>query len=122
MNNDILYLLENGFDFVEIMDAIHANSDFIRESVLHLKLSGVGRPAISNLSYYVPVDEINRALRWSAYNGHLEIMKCLVEQGADDDEALICSAEYGHLEVVKYLKARGACSHKLLVNQLSERE
>jgi ankyrin repeat protein len=54
-------------------------------------------------------------LRWSAYNGHLEVVQYLVDVGANihagsDDyiSALNCSFENGHLEVVKYLVDVGA--------------
>ena len=49
----------------------------------------------------------NYALRLSAKNGHLEVVKYLIEKGAnvhaDDDCALRWSAFFGHLEVEKYL-------------------
>jgi len=52
---------------------------------------------------------------WVAYNGHLEIVKFLVENGANihavDDCALRWAAESGHLEVVKYLVENGANIH-----------
>ena len=55
---------------------------------------------------------IDEALRWAAINGHLDIVKILVENGADihafDDEALVSSAARGHLAVVEYLGSQGA--------------
>ena len=52
------------------------------------------------------------ALRRSAHNGHLDVVKYLHQNGADiracDDYALRWSAENGHLEVVKYLHQNGA--------------
>ena len=55
------------------------------------------------------------ALRWSANNGHLEVVKALIEAGADvhagDDYALRWSAENGHIEVVKVLVKAGADVH-----------
>jgi ankyrin repeat protein len=51
-------------------------------------------------------------LRVAALNGHLEIVKYLVEHGADihiwEDEALRVASFNGHLEVVKYLLLQGA--------------
>ena len=45
------------------------------------------------------------ALRCAAENGHFEVVKLLVEKGADihalNDYALRYAAENGHLEVVK---------------------
>jgi hypothetical protein len=47
------------------------------------------------------------ALRMSSKYGHLEVVKYLVEQGADihanNDRALREAAKNGHLEVVKYM-------------------
>jgi hypothetical protein len=55
------------------------------------------------------------SLKYSAANGHFEIVKYLVEHGADihvwDDYALRHSASYGHLEVLKYLVEHGADIH-----------
>jgi ankyrin repeat protein len=52
------------------------------------------------------------ALGCCAEMGHLEMVKYLVEQGADihakDDSALRWSAEKGHLDVVDYLMEQGA--------------
>jgi hypothetical protein len=57
-----------------------------------------------------PLDDY--ALILSAGNGHLEMVKYLVEHGADihknDDEALSVSAGNGHLDIVKYLLEKGA--------------
>lgn len=54
-------------------------------------------------------------LRYSAENGHLDVVRYLVSQGADihicDDYALRYSAENGHLDVVKYLVSQGADVH-----------
>ena len=50
----------------------------------------------------------NYALRWNAENGHLDVVKLLIEKGADihaeNDYALRWSAKYCHLEVVNLLK------------------
>ena len=57
------------------------------------------------------------ALRFSAGNGYLEIVKYLLEQGAnlhlqrEDEDALQMAAENGHLEIVKYLLEQGANLH-----------
>ena len=48
----------------------------------------------------------------SAIHGHLEVVKFLVDKGAnvsaDNDYALRWSANGGHLEVVKFLVSQGA--------------
>jgi ankyrin repeat protein len=54
----------------------------------------------------------NNALRCAAAYGHVEMVQCLVSQGADvislDNYALRCAAENGHLKVVQYLVSQGA--------------
>ena len=55
------------------------------------------------------------SLRAASSNGHLEVVKYLVEQGADihanDDLSLISASNNGHLELVKYLVEQGADIH-----------
>ena len=59
--------------------------------------------------------EDDYALRWSSSNGHIEIVKFLVEKGAnihaDDDYALRWSSFCGHNDVVKFLIEKGANIH-----------
>ena len=55
------------------------------------------------------------ALRCAADNGHLDVVKYLVEHGADihakDDFALFCAVDSGHTDIVKYLAKHGADVH-----------
>ena len=55
------------------------------------------------------------ALQYAARYGKLEIVKLLIEHGADihadDDYALGKAAEFGHLEIVKFLFECGANIH-----------
>ena len=55
------------------------------------------------------------ALRNSAYNGHLEVVKYLIENGVDiharNDYALRLASYNGHIEMVKYLVEKGADIH-----------
>ncbi len=58
------------------------------------------------------------ALRMASYNGHIEVVKYLVElkpDGADihalGDQALRLASENGHIKVVKYLVDQGANIH-----------
>jgi len=50
----------------------------------------------------------NYALRWASNNGHTEVVKLLLNAGADvhakDDEALRWASENRHTEVIKLLK------------------
>ena len=52
------------------------------------------------------------SVRYASYNGHLDVVKYLVSQGADiradNDEAVRWASFNGHLEVVKYLVSQGA--------------
>jgi ankyrin repeat protein len=56
--------------------------------------------------------DIDNKLRSAAHNGHFEIVKYLVEHGAnihaDNDYALRYAARNGHLEVVTCLVENGA--------------
>jgi len=60
---------------------------------------------------------IDLKLYWALLRDDVESVKILVEQGvdlhADDDWVLQRAAENGHLEVVKYLLERGADSDRL---------
>ena len=53
--------------------------------------------------------------RWASENGHLEVVRYLVEQGANihanNDYAIRWASENGHLEVVRYLVEKGANIH-----------
>ena len=57
------------------------------------------------------------ALRWAAEKGHFEIVKFLVENGAnihaDGDSALCLAAEEGHFKIVKFLIKNGADIHAI---------
>ena len=60
----------------------------------------------------------NTALLWSAYNGQLDCVKFLLQQGADihdknenGDTALLYSAYNGHLDCLKFLVQQGADIH-----------
>jgi len=69
----------------------------------------------------------NKALFWFSRRGNLEIVKCLVENGANvnagDDYALYEAASCGHLEVVKYLVSKGSNirSHRCQALKRAER-
>ena len=56
----------------------------------------------------IPISEASK-------NGHLEILKCLIEKGFDindmEDFALRIASRDGHLDVVKYLVEHGANIH-----------
>jgi ankyrin repeat protein len=43
------------------------------------------------------------ALYSSAYNGQLEVLKCLIDKGAIDVGILLPASDRGHLEVVRFL-------------------
>ena len=74
-------------------------------------LSGNKEEVISFISF----KDKDLALKWASKNGHLDIVKYLVEIGASvhsqHDWALIEASHYGHLEVVKYLVKEGANIH-----------
>jgi len=53
--------------------------------------------------------ELNEGLKWASRYGHVEVVKVLLDSGAnvhaDDDRALQWASENGHVEVVKVLKS-----------------
>ena len=69
------------------------------------------------LQYLIENNSItnDNSLRSAARNGHLDVIKYLVDHGAnvnaEDDEALILASKYGHLDVVEYLVDHGANIH-----------
>jgi ankyrin repeat protein len=58
---------------------------------------------------------LNDELIVASKYGHLEVVKFLVEKGAnihaDNNLALRCASKYGHLEIVKFLVKNGADIH-----------
>jgi len=58
---------------------------------------------------------VNGTFQWASENGHLEVVKLLVEKGADihadNDNALRWASKNGHLEVVEFLVEKGADIH-----------
>ena len=67
------------------------------------------------LQLYAFRDDNDDALRQASRNGHLEIVKYLIENGAnihaENDYALRWASNEGHLEVVKYLIKKGTDVH-----------
>lgn len=71
---------------------------------------------------------INDNLDLSSYNGHLDILKFLIKNGADihcwDDSPLRNASYRGHLEVVKFLIENGAnihaCDDQSLITAIRE--
>ena len=65
---------------------------------------------IHNLNKYIK--DKNKALMWAVYNGHLEVVKYLVENGANingnEYSMLIETSDNGYLDIVKYLVENGA--------------
>ena len=70
---------------------------------------------MSNEDEVISFQDKDNALIEASSGGHLDIVKYLVENGADihaeNDYALIWASNYGHLEVVKYLVENGANIH-----------
>ena len=54
-------------------------------------------------------------LWYASEESHREILKYLLEKGADKNKALIAASGAGHLETVKYLLEKGADKNKALI-------
>ena len=56
--------------------------------------------------------ELDSGLKWASYNGHIGVVKTLLENGADvhanNNYALKWASRNGHVEVVKTLLENGA--------------
>lgn len=78
------------------------------ESVKPIKIVPI-LEAISKLDYTI---RENHALRWASEMGHLEIVKVLLDCGADihvhRDYPVRMAAAHGHLSTVQYLVEKGA--------------
>ena len=123
-SRDIFSFLNYGTDVYEVdpIGEIYKNPGIIKKYKAHaLNMKYVGKVDDINTFKYLVDNGANihadddEALRFSAYNGNLEIVKYLFEHGANiralDDWALCLSASQGHLEVVKYLVENGADIH-----------
>jgi ankyrin repeat protein len=65
-----------------------------------------------NRDLEININVLNEELLWASMYGHLEVVKLLIENGADvrakDGVALRLASRYGHLEVVRLLIENGA--------------
>ena len=70
---------------------------------------------LRNKEEVISFQDKNEALTFASQEGHIDIVKYLVENGADiharNDWALIMASENGHLDIVKYLVNEGADIH-----------
>ena len=72
------------------------------------------------------LDQYDSQFYYVVYNGHLEVVQCLLERGANKDKAnnigtspLLTAAQNGHLDVVQYLLKQGADKDKVTNNGAS---
>ena len=70
---------------------------------------------LRNKEEVISFQDKNEALTFASQEGHIDIVKYLVENGADiharDELALREASENGHVEVVKFLLENGADIH-----------
>ena len=113
MQEKYQYIYEEG-DFKKQYDILEGNDE---NDVLY-EASEKGE---YNLVKYVlertGFHDYDLALELASRNGHLNIMKLLLEKGADmhtsDDYPLISASENGHINVVQHLVENGADIHAL---------
>ena len=98
---------------IDIVDLDYLDSKLLIYASMNGQLELV-KYLIKEQGANIILDE-NKALRTAYCYGHLEIVKCLIENGADihsfNGSALRYASGYGHLEVVKYLVEQGADIH-----------
>jgi ankyrin repeat protein len=96
----------NKFDFDEVCEYGDGDVSKLKRLILCRKL--IFLPV--NIHAYT-----DRALKSASQNGHIEVIKFLLENGADihadSDKALRYAASYGQLEAVRLLLDRGANIH-----------
>jgi ankyrin repeat protein len=63
---------------------------------------------VAEIIHLYPLADKNNALGWTCYYGRLKMTKFLLDNGANDDYALIASSTREHLNIVKLLLSRGA--------------
>ena len=123
-SRDIFSFLRFGTEVYEVepVGKIYENPGFPKKYKAHaLNMKYIGKIKDINTFKYLVENgadihaDYDYALRWSASNGHLDVVKYLIENGADihalADYALRWSASNGHLDVVKYLIENGADIH-----------
>ena len=100
--------------YKEILKLINMANSNINNLVEYIKYAEVMIYLVEQLNID-PADNNNKAIRWAAENGHLEVVKYLIslppeyniDPAADDNAAIRLAAEYGKLEVVKYFNSLG---------------
>jgi len=81
------------------------------------KRSKIIKKAIENKQYDIltKIEYINYALQYAAERGHLDVVKYLIEAGADvradNDIAFLWAVENVHLDIIKYFIKAGANVH-----------
>lgn len=117
---DVLDLLveqvaeENDLELLKRIEKLGGNIHYNNEATLGIFGYNGNMEAVKYLVENCDAD-INAAFVHCAQGGHLDIVRYLVERGADyriyNDSAFCMSAQDGHLDVVKYLHELGAEIH-----------
>ena len=105
---------ENDLEFLKRIEKLGANIHYNNEATLGIFGYNGNMEAVKYLVENCDAN-IDLAFVQCAQGGHLDIVRYLVERGADyriyNDSAFCMSAQDGHLEVVKYLHELGAEIH-----------
>ena len=100
--------------YIDYMLKKHTKEDLLeigsREGELNLVKISINKDQTLNLE-----SKYDKAFLLASCNGHLDVVKLLISEGADvharNDCALSLASEEGHLEIVKYLIDEGADIH-----------
>lgn len=108
------------------------NKLFMRAKKVFIKMKQIEKEfekgEFSNFNYYIDhatnSGDLNYALEWSAYYGHLELVKKVVNLGANPNNSnsapIQMASRNGHILVLKYLMEIGSTQSMLNINILVE--
>ncbi len=101
--------------FVSMLEGHKIDQDVMSGMLEEMATEGSVKGVSVMLSKGADIHTDNDALRFASIHGHLEVIKYLVEHGADihaeDDYALRLAGLNGHLDILKYLVEHDADIH-----------
>jgi len=101
-NYDIPYIPTEGYNPKDFYLYMVEYISKMEEEWPYLMAEGVGPK-----NHYIKI--YNEAMEWAAIGENMEIVKLMIEKGANDfNSGMACSADEGHMEMVKLMIEKGA--------------